>query len=176
MKIRLPVAALCLLSCIAATPAFAIDYPARKPGLWEMKIGDGTAAAADQTIQQCIDASSDQAMRDMAQGMGTGTGKDACSKQDMRKAGSTTVIDSVCKVGTSIATTHAVVTGDLSTGYRMESTSTYQPPFMGNTEGKAAMDAKWVGPCKADQKPGDMIMSNGMKMNIMDMMGGAKKK
>jgi hypothetical protein len=172
MKIRLPGAALCLLSCIAATAAFAIDYPARKPGLWEMKIGDGTAAAADQTIQQCIDASSDQAMRDMAQGMGTG--KDACSKQDMRKAGSTTVIDSVCKVGTSIATTHAVVTGDLSTGYRMESTSTYQPPFMGKTEGKAAMDAKWVGPCKADQKPGDMIMSNGMKMNVLEMVGKKK--
>ena len=28
------------------------------------------------------------------------------------------------------------------------------------------MDAKWLGPCAADQKPGDMIMSNGMKINI----------
>ena len=174
MKIRLHVAALCLLSCIAATPAFAIDYPARKPGLWEMKIGDGTAPAADQTIQQCIDASSDKAMREMAQGMGAG--KDACSKQDMRQAGSTTVIDSVCKVGTSIATTHAVGTGDLSTGYRMDSTSTYQPPFMGKSDGKAVIDAKWVGPCKADQKPGDMVMPGGVKMNVMDMMGGTKKK
>ena len=24
-------------------------------------------------------------------------------------------------------------------------------------------------PCAADQKPGDMVMSNGMKMNILDM-------
>lgn len=172
MKIRLPVAALCLLSCIAATSAFAIDYPARKPGLWEMKVGDGTSAAANQTIQQCIDASSDQAMRDMAQGMGAG--KDACSKQDMRKEGSTTVIDSVCKIGTSIASTHAIVTGDLSTGYRMDSTSTYKPPMMGKTEAKAVIDARWVSACKADQKPGDMIMSNGMKMNVLEMMGKKK--
>lgn len=175
MKIRLPVAALCLLSCVAATPAFAIDYPARKPGLWEMKVGDGDKKSpAEQTIQQCIDANSDKAMRDMAQGMGAGAGKDACSKQDMRKEGGTTIVDSVCKIGTSMATTHAVVTGDLSTGYRMDSKSTYSPPFMGKTEGSAVIEAKWVGPCKADQKPGDMIMSNGMKMNVLEMMGKKK--
>ena len=31
------------------------------------------------------------------------------------------------------------------------------------------VEAKWLGACKADQKPGDMIMGNGMKMNIKDM-------
>jgi hypothetical protein len=31
------------------------------------------------------------------------------------------------------------------------------------------MAAKWLGPCAADQKPGDMIMGNGMKMNILEM-------
>jgi hypothetical protein len=30
------------------------------------------------------------------------------------------------------------------------------------------MAAKWIGPCAADQKPGDMIMANGTKINIMD--------
>jgi hypothetical protein len=31
------------------------------------------------------------------------------------------------------------------------------------------MSAQWLGPCAADQKPGDMIMANGMKMNIIEM-------
>jgi hypothetical protein len=31
------------------------------------------------------------------------------------------------------------------------------------------MAAKWLGPCTADQKPGDMIMGNGTKINILDM-------
>jgi hypothetical protein len=31
------------------------------------------------------------------------------------------------------------------------------------------MAAKWLGPCAADQKPGDMIMGNGFKMNILEM-------
>jgi hypothetical protein len=29
------------------------------------------------------------------------------------------------------------------------------------------MEAKWLGPCAADQKPGDMIFANGVKVNIL---------
>jgi len=36
------------------------------------------------------------------------------------------------------------------------------------TEGAAVIQARWVGPCKADQKPGDMILPNGMKINVND--------
>jgi hypothetical protein len=31
------------------------------------------------------------------------------------------------------------------------------------------MAAKWLGPCKSDQRPGDMIMANGTKINVLDM-------
>jgi hypothetical protein len=31
------------------------------------------------------------------------------------------------------------------------------------------MTATWLGPCAADQRPGDMIMPGGMKMNILDI-------
>jgi len=29
--------------------------------------------------------------------------------------------------------------------------------------------AKWLGPCAAGDKPGDVIMSNGVKMNVIDL-------
>jgi hypothetical protein len=32
--------------------------------------------------------------------------------------------------------------------------------------------AKWLGPCHADQKPGDMIMPGGVKMNLRDLGNG----
>ena len=37
------------------------------------------------------------------------------------------------------------------------------------------MAAKWLGPCAGDQRPGDMIMANGMKINVPEMQkrGGA---
>jgi hypothetical protein len=174
MKIRLSACLLCLLAGAVTGPAFALDFPARKPGLWEIQTGDGTSKgpAGAHTMQQCIDAASDKAMRDMGQGMG----KDMCSKQELRADGGKLVMDSVCKIGNTTATSHAVLSGDFNTAYRMESKSSYNPPLMGRAEGASVMEAKWVGPCKADQKPGDMVMSNGMKMNVLDMMNTRPKK
>ena len=31
------------------------------------------------------------------------------------------------------------------------------------------VEAKWLGACKADQKPGDIVMPGGMKMNILEL-------
>jgi hypothetical protein len=31
------------------------------------------------------------------------------------------------------------------------------------------IDAKWLGPCAADQKPGDMVFGNGTKVNIPEL-------
>jgi len=173
MKIRMSAAAAaCLAAGAFACPAFALDFPSRKPGLWEIQTGDGTGKGPGHTMQQCIDAASDKALRDMGQGIG----KDMCSKQELRADGGKLVMDSVCKVGNTVATSHAVMSGDFSTSYRMESKSTYNPPLMGRAEGASVMEAKWIGPCKADQKPGDMVMSNGMKMNALDMMNNRPKR
>jgi hypothetical protein len=37
------------------------------------------------------------------------------------------------------------------------------------------IEAKRLGACEAGQKPGDVMMANGMKMNVLDLpkMGGA---
>jgi hypothetical protein len=171
MKIRLFAAAACIA---AAVPALAVDFPARKPGLWEIQTGDaiGKGPAGGHTVQQCIDAASDKALRDMGQGMG----KEMCAKQELHLDGGKLVMDSVCRIGNTTATSHAVMSGDFSSAYRMESKSTYNPPLMGRAEGTSVMDAKWIGPCKADQKPGDMVMSNGMKMNVLDMMNNRPRK
>ncbi len=173
MNIRLSAVAACMVA--AALPAFAIDFPARKPGLWEIQTGgsgDSAGKSAGHTMQQCIDAASDKALREMGQGIG----KDLCSKQELKLESGKLVMDSVCKIGNSTATSHAVMTGDFSSTYRMESKSSYNPPLMGRSEGTAVMQAKWIGPCKPDQRPGDMVMANGMKMNMLEMAGARGKK
>ncbi len=170
MNIRIAFLLPCLLA--GASAAMAVDYPPRKPGLWELKTTSVGDTNPSQSMQQCIDAKTDQALRDM----GMGASKDKCARNDLRNEGGKLVLDSVCNIGPTTATTHAVLTGDLTSAYRMESTSTYKPPLMGRSEGKATLDAKWIGACKADQKPGDMVMPDGMKMNILDVMGGMKKR
>ncbi|RSZ32732.1 MULTISPECIES: DUF3617 family protein [unclassified Variovorax] len=181
MKFPLSAVVACIAATVVAGPAFALDFPSRKPGLWEIQTQTGEAAGGKgaaagtggaHTMQQCIDASTDKALRDMGQSMG----KDLCSKQELRTDGGKLVMDSVCKIGNTVATSHAVISGDFSSAYRMESKSTYDPPLMGRAEGTSAMEARWIGPCKADQKPGDMVMPNGMKMNVLDMMKNRPKR
>jgi hypothetical protein len=84
----------------------------------------------------------------------------------VQKSGDTTTIDSVCTVAGKTLTAHVVITGSFDSGYTMVITSQSDALPAPRT---TTMSAKWLGPCAADQKPGDMIMPNGMKMNLLDM-------
>jgi hypothetical protein len=161
--------ALILATALIATPALAQDMPSRKAGLWEMTMTLEGRSMPPQTMQQCIDASTDKAMQDMSQGMRGQT----CSKREMNKVGNTIVFDSVCSVGAGTATSHGVVSGDFNSAYtvKINSKRAGGPPNI-PTETNMSIAAKWLGACKADQKPGDIIMANGRKMNVTDMQRG----
>jgi hypothetical protein len=154
------IGATCLLTMLAGWPAAAADFPARKPGLWEMKMSFESRAPA-QSIQQCIDAATDLIMQSSASNIGSQN----CSKRDVVKSGDTTTIDSVCSVAGRNATSHAVVTGSFDSAYTMTvaSKSDVGPGI------NMTIAAKWLGPCQADQKPGDLILPGGIKMNLRDM-------
>jgi Protein of unknown function (DUF3617) len=153
----------------AVTPALALDLPARKAGLWEIKMAFEGRNLPAQSMEHCIDAETDKLMNSIGGNMR----QDMCSKQDVQKSGDTIVVDSVCKVGPATTTSHAVVTGDFNSAYTVKVTSKREggPAVPGMpAEGTANMtiEAKWLGACKADQKPGDMIVA-GRKINIRDM-------
>ena len=61
------------------------------------------------------------------------------------------------------------MTGNFDSAYRMEVDSQYEPALMGRSASRSVIDARWLGPCKADQRPGDMILSDGKKMNVLQM-------
>ena len=150
-----------MLMVLAGGAAVAADFPARKPGLWEMKMSFESSRAPSQSIQQCIDPATDLMMQSSASNIGSQN----CSKRDVVKSGDTTTIDSVCSVAGRNATSHAVVTGSFDSAYTMTvaSKSDVGPGI------NMTIAAKWLGPCQGDQKPGDLIMSNGIKMNLRDM-------
>jgi hypothetical protein len=171
MRHRLPLIAVCL--CVATpalTPALALDLPARKVGLWEIKLNFEGRNIPPQTMQQCIDAETDKLMNSVGGNMG----REMCSKQDMQRVGNTIVVDSVCQVGPMTLTSHAVVTGDFNSAYTVKVTSkrtggpsTPNAPADGTSN--MTLEAKWQSACKADQRPGDIIMADGRKINIRDM-------
>ncbi len=165
-------------SLVSATITCAADMPTRKSGLWEMQM---SSAHGTFTMQQCVDQASDDLMRRQAESGPTMPGhagpgsKGKCSTQDVRREGDKFMMDSVCQLEGSTATTHAVVTGAFDSGYRMESKTTFDPPMRGMRENTMTVEAKWLGPCKPGQRPGDMSipgmpgMPSGMP-NIQEMM------
>ena len=82
--------------------------------------------------------------------------------------------DSVCKTGAAITTTHGVITGSFDSAYTMKISSRREggpaiPGMAAGGKSNMTIEAKHVGPCQAGQKPGDIMMGNGMKMNVLDM-------
>jgi hypothetical protein len=152
-----------ILIVAGALPAVAAELPTRKAGLWEVKMSFENRNGAGPAIAQCIDAATDQMMQSGAGPLAQA----ACSRRDIQKSGNTVTIDSACAVGGKAATSHAVITGSFDSAYTMTVTS--ESDALPGGKMTMTIAAKWLGPCTADQKPGDMIMGNGLKMNILEM-------
>lgn len=156
-----------LLLPLAAAAASTADVPKRKAGLWEIKQNvEGTPTGAMPPIQQCIDANTD----DLLQQRGQSMAKDRCSRLDVKREGNRVVVHSVCTLAQTTATSDSVFSGDFNTTYRADIKTQYNPPFQGLTRMATTMEAKWLGPCPGDMKPGD-ISVGGMKFNPTQMLG-----
>ncbi len=152
--------AVCVLA-VLAVPAAAADLPLRKSGLWDIKLSiEGRPIA--QSFQQCVDPETDAIMQASASNIGS----QSCSKRDIVKSGDRMTIDSVCNVAGKTATSHAVVTGSFDSAYSMTVASQSDAGTINLT-----VAGKWLGPCEAGQKPGDLILPGGMKLNLRDMAG-----
>jgi len=157
--------ALGLLVLLPAAGAQAIDLPTRKAGLWEMKMVRTGGSVPDMTMQHCTDATTDKQMS-----TSFSPGKETCAKQDIQKTATGYVSDSVCSVAGMTITSHADIIGDFNSAYTVKSTSkTEGGPSGVPRDSTTTIEAKWLGACKADQKPGDIVMPGGMKMNILEL-------
>jgi Protein of unknown function (DUF3617) len=144
---------------IAASPALAADLPHRKPGLWEVKYLHGAMT------QYCIDA----AVNKVTFGIAGPLDPDECQKIDIQRSGDAITIDFTCTMKGKPATAHTVVSGSFDSAYTM--TWTVQGE---DVPGMTTMTlaGRWLGPCAADQRPGDIVspaLPNGARLNILDM-------
>jgi hypothetical protein len=160
-------AALCAAALLAAGAALAdpVEMPTRKPGLWEIKVNAGGQMPA-MTMQQCTDATTDKDMATTFSPMA----KDVCLRQDMRKTATGLAIDSTCNVGGMTSVSHTEISGDFNSAYTVKVAAKHSGGPAGvPAETSTTMEARWVGPCKAAQKAGDIVMPGGVTINIKDM-------
>ena len=143
---------------LLAISAYAGDMPQRKSGLWQ--IDTRTDVGGKVSMQVCVDEKTDN----IAAGDQNRDARQHCPKISTKRVGNRIEVDSVCTFNGTTATSHAVVTGNMSSAYHMDSTTRFSPPMHGMSQSHAVMDGKWLGPCKPGQKPGSvtvMGMPNG---------------
>ena len=155
----------------AAPPAALPTKPHRQPGLWEQHVSiDGLEGV--QTSQLCIDAASEDQLSLYSARATSGRCE---TNQILRKLDGTWAFSSVCDMGSGgKVTTAGTITGDVTRAYTVQADSTTVGagvPQM-NGEHKVNITAAWQGPCRPGQKGGDMILPNGMKINILAGMKG----
>jgi hypothetical protein len=143
-----------------ASPASAADAPVRKPGLWEVKTtieGQGRPV----TVQQCIDAATDQMLQSSAGPFAA----PLCTVRDVTKSDAGMIIDTHCSFNGKPANARAVVSGSFDSAYTMTVTAEggALPPV------KMTIEGKWLSACIAGQQAGDVIMANGVKVNIPEL-------
>jgi len=149
---------------LMAQAASAEELPLRKAGLWEMKITKVGSQLPDLTMQHCTDATTDKAMANSVSPLA----KQICTKQETVKTATGYVSDSVCTVSGVSMTSHSEITGDFNSAYSVTTKAHMDKGPEQLRDTTTRIDAKWLGDCKADQKPGDIVMPGGFKLNVKD--------
>ena len=134
-----------------------INLPHHKPGLWQ---NDIVVAGNHATNQQCFDDASEVKMMAIS--------KQHCTEHHVtHNANGSWTTTGVCQfVPGRTQTSRSEISGDFNSKLTIVSQST------ASTTAQATMTATWLGPCKPDQRGGDVITSSGAKVNMIDMMSG----
>jgi Protein of unknown function (DUF3617) len=163
------ISAVCLSAAglLALLPAARADeIPLRKAGLWEMKMVRIGSTMPDMTMQHCTDETTDKSMSTAFSPLS----KEVCSKRDVTRTATGYVTDSVCAIGGLSTTSHSEISGDFNSAYTVKTTvHTDHGPAALPHDTATTIEAKWLGDCKPGQKPGDIVMPNGFKLNVKDM-------
>ena len=168
---RLPVAVLgrALFALAFSIPAFAattLDIPALRPGLWEATT---TAPNRSQThpavTRVCIDKQTQRHILDqLAFAMPR-----MCSRNQYEMRGGRFMTDSSCTFGASTIEGRTETTFLRDTAYRTEVVGRVGPTGRIAETQRTVIDGRHVGPCPAGMKPGDLVLPNGLTLNLLQL-------
>jgi len=148
------------------SPAGAVELPIRKPGLWEIKIKLTGGAAPTAMMRHCTDESTDRQMSTMFNPLAP----QPCTNGAIQKRDDRFTIDSSCKIDSKTITVHSDVSGDFNANYSVVTeTRTQDEPDSEPAVSSMTLEAHYAGSCKWGQKPGDVVMAGGLRVNVKDM-------
>jgi uncharacterized protein DUF3617 len=150
-------AALAGISLIFAGSACAdTPVPHQRVGLWESSM---MMMGKPFKTQSCV---SEESQAKMSVFSSQVRQKNCSSQSVTHNMDGSWSSSSTCKFGATAHTTHAHITGDFNSKITMVLMAD------GSSTPETTMTMTWMGPCKPGMKGGDVMMSNGMKMNVLD--------
>lgn len=170
---------LLLLPCVVsaapvaggASPAAGATLPARKPGLWEVTLaahaaqGPGSAMQPEVTVRQCTSAAVEPVML-----LALLPAHENCSRTQVTRRsgqGGGHEIATTCSTHQSPVQGRMELWGDLRSVYA-GTFSVHFPQAPQNNVGPVRFQGRWLGPCGAGQRAGDMRLPNGITVNVAD--------
>ena len=145
--------------------SFALDFPRRKPGLWEVRNAASENLGMPPT-SYCVGEQTDTAEHHLDRAAGE---KGSCSIGPFKRVGISWVAESVCKESRAVVVSQSIASGDFQTQYRIDTLVFYSPPLANNKrEDKEAIVARYLGPCGAGQRPGDLVVPGMGVLNMGD--------
>jgi Protein of unknown function (DUF3617) len=145
--------------------AAATELPLRKPGLWEVKIKLTGGAAPTAMMRHCTDDSIDRQMSTMFNPLVP----PPCSKNEVQQQGDHFTVASRCSIDSKTVWLHSDVTGDFNASYKVVTETKTQEPDSEPSISSMTLEGRYVGACKWGQKPGDVVMAGGLKVNVKEM-------
>jgi hypothetical protein len=148
-------------------PLTADQIPHRKPGLWKQTVSMEGAPVGSGFTQLCVDANSEAKMSLAAQSV---PGAHCNAPQFTRNLDGSLTFTGGCDMGANgkLQST-GTIKGDFNSGYTatVSTTTSGSPLAAVNGARTMVITATWTGPCAPGQVGGDMILTNGMKVNVL---------
>lgn len=153
----------------------------RKAGLWEISIHKpAETIMRSVTVSQC---SAPLFEPDIL--LSIAPGQEDCVARKVDRARGRIEIRTVCRVHSERVETTMSMTGDFDAGYKGNIVTSFSDlmafpsrslgivgPGMGSAVKKrteeVSYEARWIGPCTPGMHPGDILLSNGIKVNPLE--------
>ena len=162
----LPSAALALTLLLPTTVLAAGEPPPLHPGLREaLTSSPDRPRASAQVTRMCIDG---QTQRRVLQQASVAMLR-MCSRHEYGMQAGRFVTNSYCTFAGSILEGRTETTFYRDTAYHTEVVGRMMQPGRTVPAQKTIIDARHVGKCPAGMKAGDMMLPNGLRLNILDM-------
>jgi hypothetical protein len=160
MKTLLILNAAIAAALIGSVRADEIQPPFTKDGLWQATTAHTTAGKTSQmSLKICQNRDTQQKDRDLSLQVRQ---KDQCAHTTTLAGPGVYVTEKKCTTGPNAgSSTKATMTFQGDTAYRLDMHMTNSA----GAESAMIVDAKYLGPCPPDMKPGDTLLPDGKKLN-----------